>query len=709
MKQQLHKPGVMKVKENKKMMIIKDIKTLAALLMAGVAFTACSTSSDDIITEQPVQLTEPQVYTMVIKASKGGASRGQNGTRSCSAEAQPALGEAKASSATTRALSYDSDTKALNATWETGERVFVYNDNVDEVLGGYLEAKSDGATVTLEGELTGTVNDGDGLYLRFPQLNVDYTGQDGTLATIASKYDYAEGHARVTGVNGGKITAGDYQTDGPVQFENQQAIVKFTLLNKADDSAINATSLIIEAKKDSKARLMQTFDTDGPIDITPSPATNEIYAALCPYYSNGSYDYTLTATDEDGFTYTYTKADVNFEWGKFYSITVKMEKQRKDLSMADCAGKLRSTMSTANCYMVHKAGQYKLPLVYGNAIKNGADNEVAYHPGVPNTDQYCANFINHKNRNITAPWITKSTSGEGVDKGMGIAVTSAELLWQDAQGLITAVGIDGDYLTLTVGKDAATQEGNAIVAAKDDEGNIVWSWHIWVTKQTFSDLTEINAVVDETSHTYTVTPVNLGWVGEATSTTGYCTYYQWGRKDPFIPSTGTGDTNHTVYNIDNEESTGLTYSTSNPTIANNIKNPTKHYYYSRTQGPCTTKYNNMWDAQGTTYLATTIKTVYDPCPPGFCVPDIGLYDYISSQTKSEWNTGYTYNGVFFPASGCRGMWEGALFQVGSYGYYWSFSPIGDYSAGTLFFTSESWNDYEIPRAFGCPVRAVAED
>mgnify|MGYP002625538388 CR=1 FL=1 len=42
-----------------------------------------------------------------------------------------------------------------------------------------------------------------------------------------------------------------------------------------------------------------------------------------------------------------------------------------DLSMVDCAGNARATMSTANCYMVHTAGDYKLPLVYGNAIKNG--------------------------------------------------------------------------------------------------------------------------------------------------------------------------------------------------------------------------------------------------------------------------------------------------------------------------------------------------
>ncbi len=50
-----------------------------------------------------------------------------------------------------------------------------------------------------------------------------------------------------------------------------------------------------------------------------------------------------------------------------------------DLSMVDCAGTARTDGQwTANCYMVHTAGDYKLPLVYGNAIKAGADNTAAY-------------------------------------------------------------------------------------------------------------------------------------------------------------------------------------------------------------------------------------------------------------------------------------------------------------------------------------------
>lgn len=389
-----------------------------------------------------------------------------------------------------------------------------------------------------------------------------------------------------------------------------------------------------------------------------------------------------------------------------------------DLSMVDNAGVARSTMSTANCYMVHTAGDYKLPLVYGNAIKDGADNTVAYKPGGTTSTTYCANFVNHAGTAITAPWITKATTGTGADKGMGIVVSTAELLWQDAQGLITAVGIIGDYLTLTVGKDAATQEGNAVIAAKDAGGNIVWSWHIWVTKETFAaaDLTTVNT----SSHTYTVTPVNLGWVATTTDKKqGYAPFYQWGRKDPFKAQGAPTDL--TVYKINGTAIAGMTYEANDgATIAVNIKNPTTHYYNSTNYGPCTATYYNMWDAlqTGTGNITTaTVKTVYDPCPAGFCVPTSNLYYYIKYGSVSfDWddtNKGRNLTSVtpsvFFPASGCRNYSSGSLSNVGSYGYYWSASPHSSSYGHFLNFYSSNWNWDGSRRAYGYLVRAVAEE
>ena len=651
----------------------KNILSLAALLIASATvFTACS-SDDNIISEQPAQPTDK--YTMTINASKGDG-------------------------ATNRALSLSSST--LNAAWAAGEQVTVYNNTKSAALGGHLEAKSSGTNTTLTGELTGTVENGDELTLKF--LSPTYGTQDGTLTGSATSIDkvcdYAEASVTVSSVAGGNIT-----TTTAATFENKQSIVKFTLKDKGNSSAaINATQLVVS-------------DGTNSYTVTPASGTDVLYVALPDISSK-----TLTLTAADGtYSYVYEKSNVTFDNGKYYEITVKMTNE-SDLSMVDNAGNVRDKQWTANCYMVHTAGNYKLPLVYGNAIKDGAANTTAYNPGGSTNDTYCANFVNHAGTAINAPWITKSADGTGADKGMGITVASAALLWQDAEGLITAVGISGDYLTLTVGKDAATQQGNALVAAKTSDGTIVWSWHIWVTTETFATLT----TVATGSHDYQVTPVNLGWVptgGDGKQ--GYNTYYQWGRKDAFIPGTWNASTDRTVYDISNATVTGLTYTASTTAaIADNIKNPTTHYYNSSTSGPCTSKYYNMWDAQqtGTGHITTaTVKTVYDPCPAGFCVPTGNLYYFMSSGNSrymttwdstnkgATWNISTTGTDLFFPASGYRYYSSGSLYYVGSFGYFWSASPNSSNNGRHLGFNSSYWYWNYGTRADGFPVRAVAEE
>lgn len=282
---------------------LKSILMLAALLMAGAATTSCS--NDEEVNEPAVK-----TYHMSINVTKG-------------------------SDALTRALSLDGTT--LNASWATGDEVYVYN-KADMTGYGYLEAQSDGASTTLDGTLTGSISVGDMIALFYPYPGTDgwdYTGQDGTLATIATKYDISGGVAEVKSVSSGTITAKS-KTVGPIIFENKQAIVKFTLLNKDGDTPINATSLIISAKDDMDYEMLiqkQPIDmlakiSHGPIDITPASATNELFAALSPDYDvldPFPCSYTLTASDGTA-TYTCTATGVTLVNGKYYDITVKMTK-----------------------------------------------------------------------------------------------------------------------------------------------------------------------------------------------------------------------------------------------------------------------------------------------------------------------------------------------------------------------------------------------
>ena len=417
-----------------------------------------------------------------------------------------------------------------------------------------------------------------------------------------------------------------------------------------------------------------------------------------------------------------------------------------DLSTHTVSG-ASCSMTTANCYLVHAAGTYKLPLVYGNAIKNGVTNTTAYAPsGSSNSSTFLTPFLNHESAGITNPWL----------KNNNATPNGAKLIWQDVNGLITNVGISGDYLTFTTASQSDIAEGNAVIAATKD-GVVVWSWHIWVTNETLSTLTPIQG----NSITYNVTPVNLGWVNIGNiSWTGYegrsCTvkisqpggqektfvvtqnpsktvtaskqgvntYYQWGRKDPEISAASyNSNTIHAAYDISGS-SVSRIYSGASVAIGTTIQNPLIHYRNRSNYGPYSTSQYNLWDANNTAtgqIKTNTVKTIYDPCPAGFCIPTSDLW-YMMSGNSGVAGGGGTWDStnygrlwtsntpnVFFPASGYRDSWDSSPEYVGSYGYYWSASPYGSDDARNLLFFSGSWQWKYDYRACGFPVRAVLEE
>lgn len=284
---------------------ITNIWALAALMIAPIAFVACS--SNDFIDDGP------KTYSMTIKVAKG-------------------------DNAATKALTPGSH--SITPSWGEYDEVTVINRTKSAVIDGTLKAATPGSsTATLQGTLTGTIDNGDLLYLVFPNTACTFTGQDGTLEKIATTYDYCLGKAKVTDASGANIIAGALPDgDGNVVFDEQQAIVKFTLLNKGNDAAIQATSLTINATTSGVSTLVNSIDlskvtegmnpaqiaaltTTGPLVITPTSATNELYVAL-----NGVSGSDLTLTANDGtFSYTFTKSNVTFVNGNYYEVTVKMK------------------------------------------------------------------------------------------------------------------------------------------------------------------------------------------------------------------------------------------------------------------------------------------------------------------------------------------------------------------------------------------------
>ncbi len=298
--------------------IMRSVQTMAALLLAAAATTACS-GNDSI--DDETRPTEPKTYTMTVQATKDDAM--------------------------TRALAVDG-TGALNATWTEGDKVAVlkltgktgmeYWALLGQLTAGNVSA--DGLSCTLTGTFTeerilaaGTPTVGSYLRLIYPgtrattdSYTVSYTGQDGTLEKIATDYDYCSTPAQkskavqVTAFDGTNITS------DPATFTNDQAIVRFTLTD-VYGVPFYPTSLTISAKSSFGEALVTSEGLTGsgastamgPLTINLDGKTNVVYAALRGFTDM---DVTLSA---NGGTSTYTRSNVTFDNGKYYTINVKIQ------------------------------------------------------------------------------------------------------------------------------------------------------------------------------------------------------------------------------------------------------------------------------------------------------------------------------------------------------------------------------------------------
>ena len=415
-----------------------------------------------------------------------------------------------------------------------------------------------------------------------------------------------------------------------------------------------------------------------------------------------------------------------------------------------------TVQNTANCYVVSAPGYYCFPLVYGNAIKNGTTNTSAYTSTKTGSD-ILTPFINHTGNPITSPYIKENS---------GCVPAKAELLWQDAPGLISNVQYNNSQMQLFVNPEnyisfqvnaLTIRQGNAVIAIKDAGDNVLWSWHIWVTDENIGQTIE---VTNHQSQKYKFMPVNLGWcngltetyaersckvkfttgdaskeviikqVSASITTGGNHPYYEWGRKDPLRPSDGSSG-NKTWYDKNGTPSTD-SYATEHfPTGVTCIKNYILKPNVMHCQYFSDNTYVNLWDANNTVYTSndnSVVKTVYDPSPVGFKLPPGNVFTGFTttgssastlSQINGEWDDSskgwnfYTDSSksktIFFPASGYRHYSTGAALSIGSSGYCWSAVSEGHGSGCHLYFYSSSvfpltYFDW----AFGYGVRSIKE-
>ena len=355
-----------------------------------------------------------------------------------------------------------------------------------------------------------------------------------------------------------------------------------------------------------------------------------------------------------------------------------------------------AVQNTANSYLISAPGYYMIPLVYGNAIKNGQTNSSAYQKG-SEANNTLKNFVDQEGYAITDPWIEKTNNG--ANRGIDLAWT----IWSDEKDLVKLASnnglyraADGNlYIKFEVTKENI-KSGNAVVAVRrswqtqrqeqrqqgrkkvwvtvtETHQQTLWSWHLWFAPKNALDKI---TVTNKQGNKYDFTNEALGWKPTAwkgtsystprtvkvkveqtqgnngvkqsavititqnpatTSRTGYTTLYQWGRKDAFPGTTATLAVNTINWNAGSEMYM--------QTILQNPQNYFTAGYKGNVLDAATgfAKYYtfyNLWSMNNTSAYAenqansqTVVKTIYDPSPVGFSVPANDAF------------TGFTENGL----------------------------------------------------------------
>ena len=295
-----------------------------------------------------------------------------------------------------------------------------------------------------------------------------------------------------------------------------------------------------------------------------------------------------------------------------------------------------SERGTSNSYIVSKPGVYSFDVsVIGNGI-SGIIPDAGFHTDDPS-----------------------------------IVPISADIYWSDRVSLISSLSLDKESKKVTFLSNG--EEGNALVAIRDAEGKILWSWHIWCT-----DKPQEQEYINNEG-TFYVLDRNLGAIRNNSGSTeqelkeSMGTLYFWGRKDPFGVDTG--------------NSAGETL-----TILQVIENPhVRHSTGSWSHGGDSWMKHHMHKA-----WSTEQKTIYDPCPVGYIVASSQIWSGFTStgaitediedvNKKDSYNQGWNFYlddtmtaTSWYPLSHAY-TWGGRYTEINrDYNSVWS----ADYSSNT---------------------------
>lgn len=405
-------------------------RVFAVLLMAGAAFSACSSDNDEI-DKQIEEKAGTGEWTMTVQVNKGEFEDTDNANKS------------NGGATGTRAIGFNGSETNLAAYWQQGEEVKVVQEKDDgtgfEVIGTLKskEYSSTGAT-TLSGTLTKAPNN-KGLIFYLHDAECDWTGQTGSLEDISLHSDFASA----------VLGQGDYVIDDEaktvtinqgIKFKRMNAIVRFDFKDVSGNDVMVKTLTIFDdgSTFNGEPALYKTDDvvskgkTYGDLVINQQFASSIVFASI---HTTGNMNLGLKVEADDGSTYVYVPSQpVNFVDGKYYRIKVTLQKaiDLSKITREDTDSERNYTINDGdivtgeltNYLYLNVASGAKITLCYATHNTFGADSGLSCEGDAT---------ITLKGKNTFCG-----------DRGAGIYVAKGTTLTIKGTGTLIATGSDGD-------------------------------------------------------------------------------------------------------------------------------------------------------------------------------------------------------------------------------------------------------------------------
>lgn len=373
------------------------------------------------------------------------------------------------------------------------------------------------------------------------------------------------------------------------------------------------------------------------------------------------------------------------------------------------------TFNSSNCYIVSAPGYYKFPCwVIGNGLLKASNSDRSVAANNQNCFPDRGNmYVDYSGKTITSV----------TDLEIDTTGALAGLLWMDAPQLVSDVTItdDNNYISFYVDKETIRQ-GNAVIGIFDSSGTIMWSWHIWITpwsiyststsenlaffshsigtcyKGTYSYGKRQAKLLFQQNESNNTVELLITQLGDSLVIEYNSPYYQWGRKDPMLPSNGEGGNKRCYGNVlfDITETSG---SVSLETV---IQNP--NLFYRSSGSWLNNEEINLWHVKKD---EVDYKSIYDPSPITYIVPSR------ESMSQLEEGLGWSSNGfgnysfkynitdsdvsyLTLLANGYRDSESGEIESDNSNGNYWTSTYENATDSYYLFFNSSSTSDFVGP-------------